>query len=426
MNTKPFSQISKENVAEAGGKGASLGEMTQSGIAVPPGFVILSSAFEKMIEENSLRDEIDAALHAVDRDVVHTVDDASEKIRGMIESVEIPRELEEEILAEFEKLGAKFVAVRSSATSEDSADAAWAGQLETYLNTTSEDLLLHVKKCWGSLFTPRAIFYRFEQGLHGKPISVAVVVQKMVQSEKSGIAFSVHPVTQDYNQLIIEAGYGLGEAIVSGSVTPDSYVIEKDTNTIIETTVQTQSKKLVQSADGGNVWEDLSEVDGSMRVLDDGEIVELGEMIKHIENHYGFPVDVEWAFEDGKFYITQSRPITTLTPIDKPSVAQPFSVDEELFKWGPVPGYYFYLSEFLPPLYKTSKERYQAAWPKMIMIFQQDIMFCGLSQREVDETGIEVFERLLLADESYKKMYQEYEASLKDLKAVQEKIDATD
>ncbi len=317
MYTKDFHDISKENVAEAGGKGASLGEMTQAGIAVPPGFVILASAFEKMVEVNGLHDDIDAALHTVDRDVVHTVDDASEKIRGMIESVEIPLEIEQEILKEFEKLDAEFVAVRSSATSEDSADAAWAGQLETYLNSTKDDILDNVRKCWSSLFTPRAIFYRFEQGLHGKPISVAVVVQKMVNSEKSGIAFSVHPVTQDYNQLIIEAGLGLGEAIVSGSVTPDSYVLEKDTNSIIETMVQTQSKKLVRAKGRGNVWEDLPEDVGSAQVLAGAEVVKLAEMVENIEKHYGFPVDVEWAYENGEFYITQSRPITTLAPQEK-------------------------------------------------------------------------------------------------------------
>lgn len=427
MYTKPFSEISSDNVDQAGGKGASLGEMTGAGIQVPPGFVILSSAFEKMLEENSLRDDIDAALHAVDRDVVHTVDDASEKIRGIIESVEIPKEIEEEILSAFENLNAEFVAVRSSATSEDSADAAWAGQLETYLNTTKEDLLDHVRKCWGSLFTPRAIFYRFEQGLHGKPISVAVVVQKMVNSEISGIAFSVHPVTQDYNQLIIEAGYGLGEAIVSGQVTPDSYVMEKDSNTIIETTVQTQSKKLVRGANGGNEWEDLPEDIGSSQILSGDQVVKLGDMIKNIEKHYGFPVDVEWAFENGEFYITQSRPITTLTNVDSSNKKEdpPFP-QEELFKWGPVPGFYFYLSEFLPPLYKAAEERYQAAWPKMILIFQKDIMFCGLSQREVDEAAVEVFERLLLPEKTYEKLFDEYKTSLVALQAIQKEIDDMD
>jgi len=202
--------------------------------------------------------------------------------------------------------------VRSSATAEDSASAAWAGQLESYLNTTEENLLENVKKCWASLFTPRAIFYRFEKDLHKQKISVAVVVQKMVDSEKSGIAFSVHPVTQDRNQLIIEAGFGLGEAIVSGQITPDSYVVEKQPRKIIDKNIQTQSRGLYRAKNGGNEWLDIPKGQGEKQVLSDGEISELSDIILGIENHYKFPCDIEWAVEKGNFYIVQSRPITTL------------------------------------------------------------------------------------------------------------------
>jgi phosphoenolpyruvate synthase/pyruvate phosphate dikinase len=312
MFIKDFKEINKESVSIAGGKGASLGEMTQARIPVPPGFVVLSDAFERFIRETDLNVEIDSILHSVDHKEIHTVEDASEKVKALILAVEMPEDIGDEIQKSFDKLDSKFVAVRSSATAEDSATAAWAGQLETYLNTTEENLLENVKKCWASLFTPRAIFYRFEKGLHGQRISVAVIVQKMIESEVSGIAFSVHPVTQDYNQLIIEASFGLGEAIVSGQITPDSYVVEKEPRRIIDKNVYTQKKALVRGETGGTEWQSIPKEKAEKQVLTDEEILELSELILKIENHYGFPVDIEWAREKSKFYIVQSRPITTL------------------------------------------------------------------------------------------------------------------
>ncbi len=308
---KIFTQISKTGTKSAGGKGASLGEMTQAGITVPEGFVILSNAFDRFLEETDLNVEIDAILDTVDIKEVHTVENASEKIQAIILSKEMPQDIKTEILKFYKNLDCKFVAVRSSATSEDSASAAWAGQLDSFLNTTEKTLLENVKKCWASLFTPRAIFYRFEKELNKNKISVAVVVQKMVDSEESGIAFSVHPVTQDKNQIIIEAGFGLGEAIVSGSITPDSYVIDKQGFSILDINVNEQTKALYKKAKGGNEWKELGEK-GKKQVLTEKEIIKLSKLIVKIENHYGFPCDIEWAKENGKFYIVQSRPITTL------------------------------------------------------------------------------------------------------------------
>jgi len=309
---REFKGLSKNDVAIAGGKGASLGEMSNAGISVPGGFVVLSAAFEDFIQETQLNVEIDAALDTVKHEEVHTVEEASEKIQALILGAEMPEKIKEKTIEFFDKLNAEFVAVRSSATSEDSADAAWAGQLDTFLNTTKENLIENVKKCWASLFTPRAIFYRFEKGLRETSISVAVVVQKMVESEESGIGFSVHPVTQDRNQLIIEAGFGLGEAIVSGQITPDSYVVDKQDWHIIDISVNDQSKGLFRGEKDGNEWKELGE-EGKKQVLNKKEIIELSKLIVKIENHYGFPVDIEWCREKGKFYITQSRPITTLT-----------------------------------------------------------------------------------------------------------------
>ena len=315
---KNFNEIKKTDSLLAGGKGSSLGEMTQAGLPVPDGFVVLSGTFDRFLHETDLAQEIEAILKTVDHKAIHTVEGASEKIRGLIENEELPQDISDEILRASKALRAEFVAVRSSATAEDGAEHAWAGQLESYLNTTEDDLLDKVKKCWSSLFTPRAIFYRFEKELHGTDISVAVVVQKMVQSEVSGIAFSVHPITEDRNQLIIEAGFGLGEAIVSGSITPDSYVVEKESRQIIDTTVNTQRRGLYKSRRGENEWKEIPEPKASSQVLNVSQIMELADLVIKIENHYGFPCDIEWAYEDGKFYITQSRPITTLsnkTPI---------------------------------------------------------------------------------------------------------------
>lgn len=309
-----FEKISKDDALLAGGKGASLGEMTQAGISVPPGFVILSTAFEKFLEETDLNVEIDSILHSVNHKEIHTIENASEKIKALILNAEMPKNITEEIQKFFKQLGAKYVAVKSSATAEDSASAAWAGQLESYLNTTEENLLENVKKCWASLFTPRAIFYRFEKDLHKQKISVAVVVQKMIESEASGVAFSVHPVTQDRNQLIIEAGFGLGEAVVSGQITPDSYVVEKEPRRIIDKNISEQKKAIVKAGKDNN-WVTLDKEKRDIQKLSDKKILELSELVIKIENHYSFPCDIEWAFEKNKFYIVQSRPITTLSKL---------------------------------------------------------------------------------------------------------------
>jgi phosphoenolpyruvate synthase/pyruvate phosphate dikinase len=293
--TKPFSGLNKKDANIAGGKGASLGEMAQSGIPVPDGFVVLSSTFDHFLRETDLAQEIDAILKTVDHKAIHTVESASEKIKSLIESREIPENIANEIKKQFESLNSELVAVRSSATAEDGEEHAWAGQLDSFLNTSEENLLDNVRKCWSSLFTPRAIFYRFEKGLHTADISVAVVIQNMVQSEISGVAFSVHPITEDPNQLIIEASSGLGEAVVSGSITPDSYVVGKNSNQILGKNIQVQNQYLT-----------------------DAQILDLSNLVIKIERHFGFPCDIEWAFKNSNFYILQCRPITTIGSIKHP------------------------------------------------------------------------------------------------------------
>ncbi len=254
--TLNLKKINKKDIAIAGGKGASLGEMTRAGFPVPPGFVVSASAFDKFY------------------------------------GFTFPEDLTKKILAEFKKLKTKYVAVRSSATAEDSASAAWAGQLESYLNTTEKNLIKSIEKCWASLYSPRAIFYRSEKGLSKQKISVAVIVQKMVKSEISGVCFTVHPVTKDKNQMVIEAGYGLGEAIVGGKITPDAYIINKNIGF-------------------GNLYLVAKSVQRKQK-LSDKQIIKLTKLCQKIEKLFKYPQDIEWAFAKGKFYILQSRPITTL------------------------------------------------------------------------------------------------------------------
>ena len=309
---KTFKEIGRKDVNIAGGKGASLGEMTNANILVPPGFVITTTAFEKFLNDNYITEEIDAQIDKVNHEDIETVNRASEIIHSLILKAKIPEDVQKETAKHFKNLDSEFVAVRSSATAEDASTASWAGELESFLNTTKETLNENIKLCWASLFTPRAIFYRFERKLQKQKVSVAVVVQKMVDSEISGVAFSVNPVTQDANQLVIEAGWGLGEAIVKGAITPDNYIVGKKDLSLVEINVNEQTKGFYRKGKGGNEWKEIPVDKQETQKLTGPQILELAKLIINIEKHYSFPVDVEWAYENGKFYITQSRPITTL------------------------------------------------------------------------------------------------------------------
>ncbi len=316
-----FSQLGKNDAGIAGGKGASLGEMTSAGIPVPPGFVVLAGSFEQFLRENQIEADIDSILSKVNQKDTNSVDGASAEIQSIILNSKMPADIETEILKHFAELDAEYVAVRSSATAEDGSSASWAGELESYLNTTKENLLDNVKKCWASLFTPRAIFYRIEKNMHNDKVSVAVVVQKMVESEVSGICFTVHPVTEDHNQMVLEAGWGLGEAIVGGLITPDNYIVDKKNLTVTDKYISEQSIKIVRNVERGT-WNEgkvgtieipVPAEKREVQKLSDGGIVELAKICLQIEKHYGFPCDIEWAYGKDTFYIVQSRPITTLS-----------------------------------------------------------------------------------------------------------------
>jgi len=311
MLTKNFKQLAKEDVGIAGGKGASLGEMTKAKIPVPPGFVILSTAFDKFLKETDTDVEIDSMWDRLDIKNTDNLEENAHIIQEVILEKEFPKSLAKEILADFDKLGTKFVAVRSSATAEDSKLDAWAGQLESYLYVTRKNLLKSVQKCWASLFTPRALFYRVERGMIKTNVSVAVVVQKMVNSEISGVCFTVHPVTRDRDQMIIEAGWGLGEAIVQGIITPDSYVVEKSSLSLVDINVNSQEKQILKAKEYSEE-KPVPTTKRDKQKLNEKQIKQLANICINIEKHYGFPCDIEWAYEKKKFYITQSRPITTL------------------------------------------------------------------------------------------------------------------
>ena len=254
--------------SNVGGKAFALGEMLRAGFKIPNGFVLIAP--------------FPAALTT----------------------------LEKEILANFDQLRSQYVAVRSSAIGEDGIHATWAGQLDSFLNVDREHLLHYIQKCQSSAHSERAESYAKQHGIDSG--SVAVIVQAMIQSEVSGVAFSTHPVTKNKNHIVIEATFGLGEALVSGEVTPDRYVAHKHSGKIVETQRSAQSKKLVQGPKGTSVWQPLSEA-VNIPKLQDKHVIELAALIYRLEEFYGFPVDVEWGFLNQQFYILQSRPITTLS-----------------------------------------------------------------------------------------------------------------
>ncbi len=310
-NIKKFKELSNKDTKIAGGKGASLGEMTNAKIPVPPGFVVLASAFDKFMKDTDAAIEENAMLDRIDISNTENVENEAEIMRDVILKKKFPEDLAKEILKEFDSLGAKYVAVRSSATAEDSKIDAWAGQLESYLYVTKKELLSAVQKCWASLYTPRALFYRVERKMRRKQVSVAVVIQKMANSDVSGVCFTVHPVTRDKDQMIIEACFGLGEALVQGIITPDSYVLEKSSMNIIDINIGSQERQVVKA----KVETEEKPVPKNLREkqkLTEKQIKELAEICIGIEKHYKNPRDIEWALENGKFYIVQSRPITTL------------------------------------------------------------------------------------------------------------------
>jgi pyruvate,water dikinase len=278
MFIKSLNEVSSKDLAEVGGKGASLGEMLGAGIPVPPGFVVTTEAYREFCV-------------------------------GMCNN--IPPDFGEMLLGAFDSLGAERVAVRSSAIAEDSPSASWAGQLETCLNIKRETLLNSILHCWHSVKSERALNYAAKQNIREDQLAVAVVVQAMVDSQTAGVIFTVNPVSLDKNEMMIESVYGLGEMLVQGTVTPNNFVVDKMTLEIRSSFTPPQDKRLFY--DGSDTVEAVVPPEESKRPnLSKEQLAELSQLANKIEEHYGIPQDIEWALAGDKLYILQSRPITTL------------------------------------------------------------------------------------------------------------------
>jgi pyruvate,water dikinase len=330
---KWFYELSNKDVPIAGGKGASLSEMYNSKFPVPPGFVITAQAFDYFLKKNGIKERIKEIIENIETEDTKELEKKSQEIRRLVESQEIPEDLKKEIVESYHILGAEkvdksflsrnalnilrsssepiFVSVRSSATAEDLADASFAGQQESFLNVKEDNVLLkNIKKCFSSLYTPRAIYYRHKKGFGKKDNLLAVVIQKMVDSEKSGVIFSKDPTNQT-EDIIIEAVYGLGEGIVSGRINPDNYSISRDLK-IKNVKIADKKIAITRDSSGKSTIVKLTPERSKSQVLNNGKILELANYALKLEEHYKKPQDIEFAIEADKIYIVQSRPVTTL------------------------------------------------------------------------------------------------------------------
>jgi len=317
----PFKDIDKDDVDVVGGKGANLGEMVSIGLPVPDGFAITIYAYDQFLKENNLVKKIFDILKTTDVNDPQQLNDASKKINRLIISGKVPENIFREINKNYKKISKRLkpasVAVRSSATAEDMPGTSFAGQQITFLNVKGESNLIDsVRKCWASLFTPRSIFYRVQNKIDHEKVKISVIVQKMINSEESGVIFSIDPVTNEKDRIVIESIWGLGEMIVQGSVVPDRYVIQKETFSILSKEISSQYKMLVRSKKGvkeKNVKKSLLD----KQKIKDEDIIFLAKIADKLQKHYYFPQDIEWAKEGKNIYIVQTRPVTTTEKVIK-------------------------------------------------------------------------------------------------------------
>lgn len=325
-----FDQADKNDIPLVGGKGANLGEMTKAGIPVPPGFIVTSAAYYDFIEHNKLKHKIRDLMHQVDVENSKLLNEASKLIKRAIIASQIPSEVADQIRKSYKKMGGGkdiLVAVRSSATAEDLPDASFAGQQETYLNISSEEAVLnHVRMCWASLFEARAIYYREQKKFDHFRVGIAVPVQKMVQSDVSGVMFTLDPLTNQKDKVIIEAIYGLGELIVQGEVNPDHYEVSKKFTSILVKQKAKQDRQMIRVGTETKIIKISLAYQGRQK-LPDEKIRELAKLGERIERHYFFPQDIEWAMQDDKLYIVQTRPITTIKEVAKNTTQNSVKID---------------------------------------------------------------------------------------------------
>ncbi|MBX7076246.1 MAG: phosphoenolpyruvate synthase [Methanobacteriaceae archaeon] len=318
MYVERFENISKDDIGIAGGKGANLGELTQAGIPVPPGFVITAETYQKFMDATGIFQTVMDILSKIDINDTNELQDAAEEIKQIIIETPIPEDISTLIIEAYNALSQRVgvddadVAIRSSATAEDLPDASFAGQQDTFLHVKgTEEVIEYVRKCWASLFEARAIFYREENDFDHSKVLIAVVVQQMVDADKAGVMFTVNPSTGE-NIALIEGSWGLGEAVVSGTVTPDNYAVNKEDNEIITVKISDKKSMFANDEEGTSKEVPVPEDLRNKRVLSDEELIKLTEMGKRIQAHYGKPQDTEWAMEGEDLFLLQSRPITTL------------------------------------------------------------------------------------------------------------------
>ena len=318
MYVQKFEDLNKSDIAIAGGKGANLGELTQAGIPVPPGFVVTAETYQKFMEDTGINDKVLDILDKIDINDTKALQAAAEEIKSIIIETPIPDDMIMFIKEAYNQLCQRVgeddtdVAIRSSATAEDLPEASFAGQQDTFLHVSGdEEVIEYVRKCWASLFEARAIFYREENDFEHSKVLIAVVVQKMAIADKAGVMFTVNPSTGEEIALI-EGSWGLGEAVVSGDVTPDNYQVDKANNEIINVTISDKKVMYTNDESGTSVKVNVPENLRMERVLSDDELIELTEMGKRVQAHYGEPMDTEWAFEREHLFLLQARPITTL------------------------------------------------------------------------------------------------------------------
>ncbi|ACB84341.1 PEP/pyruvate-binding domain-containing protein [Natranaerobius thermophilus] len=317
---KLLENITKDDQSLVGGKGANLGEMINAGLPVPGGFVLLTTAYKRFVQTNGLQEKIDTLIKGIETrdDNLAELTQISEEIQNLFEQGDIPEDILEEIESSYQQIGEPEVAVRSSATSEDLPGTSFAGQYETYLNVLGkEELCKYIKKCWASLWNLRALSYRIKQKTNITDLAHGVVVQKLIYADKSGILFTANPVNGRRDQMLLNSSWGLGEAIVGGEVTPDQWILDKNNNEIV--TEQIAKKEIMtirqnQGIDHVKVPDEQQ----TQVTLDNEEVLQLLQLGSQVENYYGFPQDIEWAYSDDKFYLVQTRPITSLFPMPEP------------------------------------------------------------------------------------------------------------
>ncbi len=318
-----FKDVDKTSLSLVGGKNASLGEMIKAGIAVPPGFAVTTESYLNFIDQAGIKDDIFKILSDLNLEDTISLDSASAEIQKLINEAAIAGNIEDAIIEGYSSLCDKCgeeripVAIRSSATAEDLPTASFAGQQDTYLWVEGEDQVIkNVQRCWASLFTPRAISYRIKNNFPHEKVLISVGVQKMVNSRTAGVIFTLNPTNGDLSKVVIEGSWGLGETVVSGSVNPDKFVVDKVVMEINERTISTKHIECVYDSDKEEVVHADVEPDMQCKCcLDDQEIKELVRIAKIIEEHYGCPQDIEWAIDKGlafpeNIFIVQSRPET--------------------------------------------------------------------------------------------------------------------